>query len=51
MTDRIRRFNPYYSAAHSADGKDFDPKYELFPIPQSFIEANTDRVIENNPGY
>ena len=32
-------------------GKDFDPKYELLPIPQSFIEANTDNVIEQNPGY
>ena len=51
MSDRIRRYNPYYSAAHSADGKDFDPKYELLPIPQSFIEANTDNVIEQNPGY
>lgn len=51
MTERIKKYNPYYSAAHSADGKDFESKYELYPIPQSFIEANTGHVIENNPGY
>lgn len=51
MTERIRKYNPYYSAAHSADGKDFESKYELYPIPQSFIEANTGHKIEQNPGY
>ena len=51
MTERVRKYNPYYSAAHAADGKDFDSHYALFPIPQSFIEANTDAKIEQNPGY
>ncbi len=51
MTERIKKYNPYYSAAHSADGKDFDSKYELYPIPQSFIEANTGNKIDQNPGY
>ncbi|MDD6111836.1 MAG: RagB/SusD family nutrient uptake outer membrane protein [Prevotella sp.] len=51
MTERVKKYNPYYSAAHSADGKDYDDHYSLFPIPQSFIEANTDAKIEQNPGY
>ena len=51
MTERIKKYNPYYSAAHSSDGKDYDDHYSLFPIPQSFIEANTDAKIEQNPGY
>ncbi len=51
MTERVKKYNPYYSAAHSASGKDFDSHFALYPIPQSFIEANTDAKIEQNPGY
>lgn len=51
MEERIRKYNPYYTAAHAADGKDFDSHFTLMPIPQSFIEANTDAKIEQNPGY
>lgn len=51
MTERVKKYNPYYSAAHSASGKDFDDHFSLYPIPQSFIEANTDAKIEQNPGY
>lgn len=51
MTERVKKYNPYYSAAHSSSGKDFDSHFALYPIPQSFIEANTDAKIEQNPGY
>ncbi len=51
MTERVLKYNPYYSAEHSSSGKAFDSHFALFPIPQSFIEANTDAKIEQNPGY
>lgn len=51
MLERVKRLNPYYSAAHSANGKDFEEKYCWYPIPQSAIEANKDAVLEQNPLY
>jgi len=42
--DRVKRCNSYYASQA-------DPKYELWPIPQSVIEANREAVIEQNPGY
>ncbi|HLG41397.1 MAG TPA: RagB/SusD family nutrient uptake outer membrane protein [Chitinophagaceae bacterium] len=42
--DRIVMCNPYYAPQA-------DPKYNLWPIPQSVIEANREAVIEQNPGY
>ena len=49
--DRISRYNPYYAAENSEDGKGIQAHYALMPIPQSVIEANTDAVLEQNPGY
>ena len=51
ISERIRKYNPYFSAAHSADGKDYDAHFDLFPIPLSAIQANKDAVLEQNPGY
>lgn len=42
--DRVKKCNSYYAAQA-------DPKYNLWPIPQSVIEANRDAVITQNPGY
>lgn len=46
---RMRQLNEI--AGRDARGmNDYDTPV-LFPIPQSFIDANTDRTLENNPGY
>ncbi len=42
--DRIKKCNPFYSPSA-------DPKYNLWPIPQSEIERNRGAVLEQNPGY
>lgn len=42
--DRVVKCNSYYAAQA-------DPKYNLWPIPQSVIEANREAVIDQNPGY
>jgi len=51
LAERIKKYNPYFSAAHSADGKDYDTHFDLFPIPLSAIQANKDAKLEQNPGY
>ena len=33
------------------DGQTIQPYHELFPIPYSEIERNTEAVLEQNPGY
>ena len=46
---RMRQLNEI--AGRDARGmNDYDTPV-LFPIPQSFIDANTGRTLENNPGY
>lgn len=49
--NRVKKYNPFYNSAYTADGKDFQEKYTLYPIPQSAIEANKGAVITQNPGY
>lgn len=44
LYDRVQRFNP--SSATS-----IQPHNNLWPIPQSVIDANSEAVIEQNPGY
>ena len=51
LSERIKKYNPYFSAAHSADGKDYDAHFDLLPIPLSAILANKDGQLEQNPGY
>lgn len=51
LSERIKKYNPYFTAAHSADGKDYDAHFDLLPIPLSAILANKDAVLEQNPGY
>jgi hypothetical protein len=42
--DRVVKCNPYYASQA-------DPKYNLWPIPQSVIEANREAKLQQNPGY
>lgn len=42
--DRTRRLNEF-------QGSQIEERMALYPIPYSFIEANTGAVIEQNPGY
>ena len=51
LSERIKKYNPYFTAAHSADGKDSDAHFDLLPIPLSAILANKDATLEQNPGY
>ena len=51
LSERIKKYNPYFSAAHSADGKDYDAHFDLLPIPLSAIQANKDAELKQNPGY
>ena len=51
LAERIKKYNPYFNAANSADKKDYDAHFDLFPIPLSAIQANKDGVLEQNPGY
>lgn len=52
LYERVMKYNPFY-ADHktNGDGVGMLEKYNLWPIPQSVIEANSDVVIEQNPGY
>lgn len=51
LGNRVRKYNPWYGASHSADGKEFKDGYALYPIPQTAIEANKDAVLEQNLDY
>ena len=51
LAERIKKYNPYFSAKYSADGKDYDSHFDLLPIPLSAILANKDGVLTQNPGY
>lgn len=51
VSERIKKYNPYFSAKGSADGKDYDSHFDLFPIPLSAIQANKDGELTQNPGY
>ncbi|WP_418696301.1 RagB/SusD family nutrient uptake outer membrane protein [Bacteroides sp.] len=46
---RMRQLNEI--AGRDARGMNDYETPVLFPIPQAFIDANTDRQLENNPGY
>lgn len=52
LYDRVMKYNPYYANPETnGDGIGMLEKYNLWPIPQSAIEANTEVVLEQNPGY
>ena len=52
LYDRVMKCNPYYANPKTnGDGVGMQKTYELWPIPQSAIEANNGAVLEQNPGY
>lgn len=52
LYDRVIKCNPFYADPKTnGDGVGMLEKYNLWPIPQSAIEANIDAVLEQNPGY
>ena len=52
LYDRVMKCNPFYADPETnGDGIGMQRHYNLWPIPQSVIEANSDAVLEQNPGY
>ena len=52
LYDRVMKCNPYYADPKTnGDGVGMQKHYNIWPIPQSAIEANTDAILEQNPGY
>lgn len=52
LYERVVKCNPNCAnAATNGDGVGMLEKYELYPIPQSAIEANIGATLEQNPGY
>lgn len=47
LYDRVMKYNPYY--ANMTNG--MIETYNLWPIPFSVIEANTEAKLDQNPGY
>jgi hypothetical protein len=46
---RVRELNEI-TGRNARGMNDYDTPV-LFPIPQDFIDSNTGRVLQNNPGY
>ncbi|WP_373330766.1 RagB/SusD family nutrient uptake outer membrane protein [Salmonirosea aquatica] len=44
LVERVRKYNPRSSSS-------IEEKHELFPIPQTAIDANIEGTLEQNPGY
>lgn len=52
LYDRVTKCNPFYTDPKTCgDGIGMLKKYNLWPIPQSAIEANIDAKLEQNPDY
>ena len=52
LIDRIRRYNPYYNGTFTgADALIILDHQNVWPIPNTEIERNTQAVLEQNPGY
>lgn len=52
LYDRVMKYNPYYAnPATNGDGVGMLPKYNIWPIPFSAIEANDEAVLEQNEEY
>lgn len=52
LYDRVMKCNPYYANAETCgDGVGMQKKYNVWPIPNSVIEANIGAVLEQNPEY
>lgn len=52
LYERVVKYNDFYAnPAKNGDGIGWQRKYDLWPIPLSAIEANTDAVLTQNPEY
>lgn len=52
LYDRVMKCNPFYAnPGTNGDGVGMQKKYNIWPIPQSAIEANSDAILEQNEGY
>ena len=52
LYEYVVKHNPWYADPQTCgDGIGMLEKYNVWPIPYSAIEANTDAVLEQNPGY
>lgn len=52
LNERIMLSHPPSNInGRQTNADDIQPHHELWPIPYSAIEANTDAVLEQNPGY
>ena len=52
LYDRVMKCNPYYADPKTnGDGVGMQKRYNVWPIPQSAIEANNGAVLEQNPDY
>jgi hypothetical protein len=49
VDDRLPIYNPMYNGTFSSNG--VSDYHNLYPIPQTEIENNTEAVLEQNPGY
>jgi len=49
IDDRLPIYNPMYNGTFSNNG--VSDYHNLYPIPQTEIENNTEAVLEQNPGY
>ncbi|MET3115594.1 hypothetical protein AAKU52_003344 [Pedobacter sp. CG_S7] len=48
---RVGKYGERVVKYNALTGPSYNPKFELFPIPQKEIEANIDAVLIQNPGY
>lgn len=52
LYERVMKHNPFYANPETCgDGIGMLEKYNLWPIPQSAIEANIGAKLDQNPGY
>lgn len=49
VAERVKVYNPMYNGKYAAHG--VEEYHNLWPIPQTEIERNTEAVLEQNPGY
>jgi hypothetical protein len=49
LSERVTKYNPMYNGKYATHK--VSEYHNLWPIPQSEIERNTEAVLEQNPGY
>jgi hypothetical protein len=49
LAERVKKYDPMHNGTYASNG--VEEYHNLWPIPQSEIERNTEAVLEQNPGY